>query len=137
MRGTRGGTRGSGPLHPPSLENHKAIGFLSNTGPDPLENHNANKPVFNVGQSSDRQQNAILMAFRWWSNDGPLLVLFGSCPLSAQARYSKDRQYLIKCFRSMTMGSSLLPLPTKIVPCHKHCLHCFLMTELTSQHKSK
>ena len=34
-----GGARGS---HPPSLshlENHKAIGLLSNTGPDPLENH--------------------------------------------------------------------------------------------------
>ena len=31
MRGSRGGDRGSGP-HP--LENHKDIGFLSNTGPD-------------------------------------------------------------------------------------------------------
>ena len=30
------------------LENHKAKGFLSNTGPDPLKNHNANKPAFNM-----------------------------------------------------------------------------------------
>ena len=38
---------GSGPpTHP---ENHKSIGFLSNTGPDPLTNHKATKPAFNVG----------------------------------------------------------------------------------------
>ena len=34
-----GGGRGSGS----PLENHKAIGFLSNTGPDPLENHKNTK----------------------------------------------------------------------------------------------
>ena len=33
MRGSRGGALGSRPLG-----NHKAIGFLSNTGPDSLEN---------------------------------------------------------------------------------------------------
>ena len=27
-------------------------GFLSNTGPDPLKNHKATKPAFNVGPSS-------------------------------------------------------------------------------------
>ena len=50
-----GGGRGSGP----SLKNHKNIGFLSNTGPDPLENHKATKPAFNVGPSSASQLNAI------------------------------------------------------------------------------
>ena len=37
-----------------SLENHKAIGFLSNTGSDPLEYHKATctKPAFNVGTLS-------------------------------------------------------------------------------------
>ena len=46
---------------PPLLENHKALGFLSNTVPDPLENHKATctKSVFNVGPSSARQGNAI------------------------------------------------------------------------------
>ena len=39
MRGPR---RGTDPL-----ENHKAMGFLSNTGPDPLENRKATKPAFN------------------------------------------------------------------------------------------
>ena len=35
------GDSGSG--HP-QLENHKEIGFLSKTGPNPLENHKATKP---------------------------------------------------------------------------------------------
>ena len=37
---------------PPQLKNLKNLGFLSNTGPDPLKTHKASKPVFNVGQSS-------------------------------------------------------------------------------------
>ena len=46
-----GGGRGSGP----PLKNHKNIGFLSNSGPDPLKNHEATEPVFNVGPLSARQ----------------------------------------------------------------------------------
>ena len=52
-----------------SLENHKTIGFLSNTGPDPLENHKTGldplenhktiKPAFNVGPLSAHQGNTI------------------------------------------------------------------------------
>ena len=41
------------------LENHKAIGFLSRTGPDPLDNRKATKPAFNVGPLSARKRNAI------------------------------------------------------------------------------
>ena len=41
----RGGDRGS--RHP--LKNHKNIGFLSNTGPDPLTKCKANKPSFDDG----------------------------------------------------------------------------------------
>ena len=37
------------------VKNHKNIVFLSNTGPDPLTNHKAIKPAFNVGSLSDRQ----------------------------------------------------------------------------------
>ena len=40
-----GGHKGSGP----SQENHKKLGFFSNTGPDPLKNHKATKSAFNVG----------------------------------------------------------------------------------------
>ena len=48
------GDRGSGSPQ----ENHKAIGFLCNTGPESLENHKATKPVFSVGPSSKRQRIA-------------------------------------------------------------------------------
>ena len=43
---------GQGVRTPPPPKN---IGFLSNTGPDPLKNHKAAKPAFNVGPSSARQ----------------------------------------------------------------------------------
>ena len=63
-----------GPDPPPSLKNHKALGFLSNTGPDHLENHKATNSAFNVGPSSKSQSNAILLAFRAFS----LFVVFDS-----------------------------------------------------------
>ena len=54
MRGLR---RVSGCLDPhPTPENHKAVGFLHYTGPDPLENQNATKQAFNVGPLSTRHR---------------------------------------------------------------------------------
>ena len=50
--------RGDGRSGPPP-EKSQNIGFLSNTGPDPLKNHKASKPEFNVGPSLARQRNAI------------------------------------------------------------------------------
>ena len=41
----------------------------------PLKNHKATKSAFNAGLLSARQRNAIKMAFRWRSDDDPLLVL--------------------------------------------------------------
>ena len=51
------GEQGSGPQPPGNrtpvpLENHKALGFLSNTDPDPLE-------AFDVGPLQARERNAI------------------------------------------------------------------------------
>ena len=51
-----GGGRGS---PPPPLKNRKNIGFLSNSGPDSLKNHEATKPETNIGPSAARQRNAI------------------------------------------------------------------------------
>ena len=82
------GGRVSGP--PPPMKNHKHIGFLSNTGPDPLQNDKATKLAFNNGPLLTRQQNAIQMVFRWWANDGHLIVVFGSSiPLSTKKTLSK------------------------------------------------
>ena len=86
MRGSRG-DKGSG--YP--LKNHKYIGFLSNTGPYPLKNHKATKP--DVGLSSACQQNAILMAFRWWADDGPFVVVFGSSLPSSSKKTNKQKTF--------------------------------------------
>ena len=70
MRHTRF-QRGAGGLEThPTLENHKTIGFLSNTCRNPLEKHNATKPVFNLGPLSACQRNAIEIAFRWLTVHG-------------------------------------------------------------------
>ena len=91
----RGGTGGPDsptpppPPPPPPPKNHKNIGFLCNSGPDPLKNHKATnlKPAFNVRPSSARQPNAILMAFRWLADDGPFIAVFGSSiPLSTRKK---------------------------------------------------
>ena len=72
MDGSRGGRGGPDSL----LKNHKRIGFLSETGLDPLKTHKATQSAFNVGPSLARHQNAIIMTFRWLANDGPLRVVF-------------------------------------------------------------
>ena len=58
--------RGQGVQTPLVKKTHKNIGFLCNTGPDPQKNHKATctNPAFNVGQLSERQRNAIEIAFR-------------------------------------------------------------------------
>ena len=49
---------------------YKNIRFLRNTGPDSLSNHKAAKPT---------------KAFRWWADDGPLIIVFGpSLPSSTE-----------------------------------------------------
>ena len=60
------GDRGSGPPE----KNHKNIGFLSKTGPDPLKNHKATKPVFIFGPSSAASETQ----FKWRFAGGPMNV---------------------------------------------------------------
>ena len=64
--------RGAGGPDPPPGISQSYIGFLSNTGPNPLEYHKATKPAFNVGPLSACEQNARR------TNDGLLVVVFGS-----------------------------------------------------------
>ena len=79
MGWSRGGNRGSGS----PLKNHKNMGFLSNTGPDPLKNHKATKSAFNFEPLSAHQRNTILngisLVGRWWPE---LIVVFVLDPLS-------------------------------------------------------
>ena len=53
------------------LKNHKTIGFLSNTGLDPLKNHKATKCA-TIETSMKRH----LMEFHGPADDGLLLVVF-------------------------------------------------------------
>ena len=57
MRGSSGGSKVF-QTHP-TPEKLQNYGFISNTCPDPLKNHKATKPAFNIGPSSARQRNAI------------------------------------------------------------------------------
>ena len=68
MGGSRGGgDRGS---RPPPLENHKSIGFLSNTGPDPL------KTTKLPGQHSvlGHHRPARETPFKWRFSGGPMMA---------------------------------------------------------------
>ena len=89
--GERGGQGGVGVDRGPDppLENYKAIGFLSNTGLDPLKNHKATRPAFNVGPSSACQPHAGRPATCWQADDGLLLVVFGSSLPSSTNKMSE------------------------------------------------
>ena len=75
--GGGGGGGGGGDRGPDPLKNHKNIGFLSNTGQDPLK---ITKPPFNIWAIIGTPAKCHLMAFPWRVNDGPLMfiVVFGS-----------------------------------------------------------
>ena len=48
---------------PDPLKYHQNIGYLSKTGPDPLENHKATEPAFN-GTPAKRPFNGVSLAGR-------------------------------------------------------------------------
>ena len=59
------GDRGSGP----SLKNHKNIGFLSNTGPDPKKWQSYQASIqcrVIIGTPAKRHLNGVSLAGRWW-----------------------------------------------------------------------
>ena len=55
----------------PHLKNHKNIGFLCNTGLDPLENHKATKPAFNM---LNHHWHASKMPFKWHFAGRPMMA---------------------------------------------------------------
>ena len=70
------GSEGRGDRGPDPPYCLKNIGFLCKTCADPLKNHKATKPAFNVGPSSALQRNAISMSFRWRADDGLIKEVF-------------------------------------------------------------
>ena len=81
--GGGGGGGGTGGPDPP-LKNHKIIGFSSNTGPDLLK-----KCWAIIGTPAKHH----LMVFRWWADDGPIIVVLGSSlPSSTKKNKIKNLQ---------------------------------------------
>ena len=74
MRGSRGGR---GP-DPPALENHKAIGFLSNTGPDPGPDHKKITKHSMLGHHRPTGETPFEWRFAEEPIMVPLLVVFRS-----------------------------------------------------------
>ena len=82
-------------------ERSQKIVFLSNTDPDPMKNRKDTKPEFNVRHHRDASETPFKwhftgMAFRWRTDDGRLLVVFGS------SLFSSTKKLLV------VFGSSLL-----------------------------
>ena len=71
MGGSRGGGQG---IWPPSLKNHKNIGFLSNTGPDTLKNHKASLPSQHSMLGNHRSVSET--PFKWRFAGGPMMSHF-------------------------------------------------------------
>ena len=63
---------GTGGPDTPSLKNHKKSGFLSNTCPDPLKNHEATKPEINFGHN----WHASEAQFKWRFTGRPMMTHF-------------------------------------------------------------
>ena len=94
MGGSRGRDRGSGP----PVKNHKNIGFLSNTGPDPLKNHSCLASIqcwAIIGMPAKCHLNGVSLAGRWWVENGGLIVVFGPSLPSSTKRLSKGGGGLI------------------------------------------
>ena len=98
MRGSRGGAGGPDPT-----ENHKNVGFLRNTGPNPLK---ITKPAFNIGPSLASQRNAISMAFCCHTNDGQLIVVFSSYLPSSTKKNKKKHIVKVGHPRTKLSGSA-------------------------------
>ena len=67
------------------LKDYKAIGFFSNTGPDPLKTRKTDKPAFNVWH---------IMVIFWWLLDplSPLKKIVGDCIGAHLAKLSESGQ---------------------------------------------
>ena len=64
MHVSRGGGGGS---EPPTLNNHNNIGFVSNTGPDPLKITKLTGKQAFIGTPAKRHLNGVSLAGRCWS----------------------------------------------------------------------
>ena len=85
----RGAGRGQG-AGPP--ENHKNIGFVRKTGPDPMKKSQSYQASIQcwaiIGTPAKRHLKGVSLAGRCWPADGLLKVVFGSCLPSSTRKKS-------------------------------------------------
>ena len=85
------GDRGS---RPPILENHKAIGFLSNTDPHSLSQLPSQHSMLDHHQPASKTPLKWRVADR--QMDGPRLVVFGSSLSSSPKKLNKKNIDIVK-----------------------------------------
>ena len=85
MYRSRGVTEG---LDPPPLKNHKAMGFVNNTGSDPKKITKLPSQHSMLGPSAKRHLNSVLLV----GDNGLFLVVFGSSPPSSTKKTTKTSE---------------------------------------------
>ena len=95
----------------PPLKIHKTIGFLSNTGLDPLKNHKATKPAFHVRPTS---------AFRWRADGGTLVFWYldPSSPHQLKNHKKKQRQSWAPLWQNSGSAHDLLTVVYSKLHCY-------------------
>ena len=92
----------------PPFKNHKNIGFLSNTGPDPLKSQSYKASIqcwAIIGPPAKRNLNGVTLAGRY---DGPLLMLFGSSsPLIKKSWTPSGKTFWIRAWHQYYMNNRL------------------------------
>ena len=93
MHGFRWGTGGTDP--PPPLENHKNIGFFSNTGLDPLKITKlpSQHSMLGLHWHTSKTLFCHFMAFCWRCSDGPLKLVFGFSLPSSTKKQNNNKKH--------------------------------------------
>ena len=92
----RGGGGGQGSRHPIPLKNHKNIGFLNNTGPDPLKITKLPSQHSMLGHHRHASETPFKWRFCWRIQDGPLTVVFGFSISPHQLKNENKKTNVVK-----------------------------------------
>ena len=86
------------------------------------ENITSTKPAFIIEPVSPHQRNAISMAFHWWADNVPLIVVFGSFFPSSTTK---------KLYRAVLVGNTATNnIPAFVLPFHNQGLLQYLSNNL-------
>ena len=101
---------------PDPLKNHKNIGFLAILVRSPGTMEKSPSQHSMLGPSLACQQNAIKMAFRWWADDCPLIVVFGFSYPSTTKKTNRKRNNIVLSWTPSKKSRSAHEIPPKAEP---------------------